>query len=76
MHYYGCYDPLQYPLLRPYGDSGWHHGFKKMSQGSRTQVDVPEQPITSEGVTDVNTFLDAESASKFDYFSLFVLHWS
>ncbi|KAL6572294.1 hypothetical protein OROMI_013252 [Orobanche minor] len=22
--YYGCYDPLQYPLLFPYGESGWH----------------------------------------------------
>ncbi|XP_048502335.1 uncharacterized protein LOC104908470 [Beta vulgaris subsp. vulgaris] len=76
MHYYGCYDPLQYPLLRPYGDCGWHHGLKKMSQGGRTQVDVPEQPITSEAVTDVSTFLDAESASKFGCTSLFVLHCS
>ena len=23
-HYYGCYDPLQYPLLFPFGDCGWH----------------------------------------------------
>ncbi|XP_021742866.1 uncharacterized protein LOC110708946 [Chenopodium quinoa] len=31
MHYYGCYDPLQYPLLFPRGDCGWHHGLLKMS---------------------------------------------
>ncbi|KAL7238260.1 hypothetical protein ACSBR2_004375 [Camellia fascicularis] len=24
LHYYGCYDPLQYPLLFPYGEIGWH----------------------------------------------------
>lgn len=23
-HYYGCYDPLQYPLLFPHGEVGWH----------------------------------------------------
>jgi hypothetical protein len=28
-YYYGCYDPLQYPLLFPYGESGWHEGIEK-----------------------------------------------
>ena len=28
-HYYGCYDPLQYPLLFPFRDMGWHQGIKK-----------------------------------------------
>ncbi|XP_071926211.1 uncharacterized protein [Coffea arabica] len=28
-HYYACYDPLQYPLLFPRGESGWHHGIPK-----------------------------------------------
>jgi hypothetical protein len=23
-HYYGCYDPLAYPLFFPNGESGWH----------------------------------------------------
>lgn len=27
-HYFGCYDPLVYPLLFPYGDSGWHRHIK------------------------------------------------
>ncbi|XP_074301013.1 uncharacterized protein LOC141632360 [Silene latifolia] len=30
-HFYGCYDPLQYPLLLPKGKSGWHQGLKKVS---------------------------------------------
>ncbi|XP_074265742.1 uncharacterized protein LOC141588186 [Silene latifolia] len=24
LYYYGCYDPLQYPLLFPFGETGWH----------------------------------------------------
>ncbi|KAL6570092.1 hypothetical protein OROMI_014606 [Orobanche minor] len=30
-YYYGCYDPLQYPLLFPYGESGWHTGIVKLA---------------------------------------------
>ncbi|XP_019255086.1 PREDICTED: uncharacterized protein LOC109233667 [Nicotiana attenuata] len=33
---YGCYDPLQYPLLFPYGQSGWHCGIKKIIQPKDT----------------------------------------
>ncbi|XP_020242960.1 uncharacterized protein LOC109821181 [Asparagus officinalis] len=29
-HYYGCYDPLQYPLLFPKGESGWHQNIIKI----------------------------------------------
>ncbi|XP_012837761.1 PREDICTED: uncharacterized protein LOC105958298 [Erythranthe guttata] len=29
-HYYGCYDPLQYPLLFPKGDTGWHQNIFKI----------------------------------------------
>lgn len=31
-YYYGCYDPLQYPLLFPLGEPGWHQGIKKVSE--------------------------------------------
>ncbi|XP_074314952.1 uncharacterized protein LOC141651129 [Silene latifolia] len=31
MHYYGCYDPLQYPLLFPYGEGGWVQGLRKIA---------------------------------------------
>ncbi|KAG5580980.1 hypothetical protein H5410_051607 [Solanum commersonii] len=29
-YYYGCYDSLQYPLLFPHGENGWHCGIKKL----------------------------------------------
>ncbi|KAG5578001.1 hypothetical protein H5410_058135 [Solanum commersonii] len=34
-YYYGCYDPLQYPLLFPYGQSGWHCAIKKNNTSKR-----------------------------------------
>nr|GLL17059.1 uncharacterized protein LOC109173038 [Ipomoea trifida] len=30
-YYYGCYDLLQYPLLFPRGESGWHEGNQRYS---------------------------------------------
>ncbi|KAL6558231.1 hypothetical protein OROMI_018581 [Orobanche minor] len=30
-YYYVCYDPLQYPILFPYGESGWHTGIEKLA---------------------------------------------
>ncbi|KAL6509920.1 hypothetical protein OROGR_022408 [Orobanche gracilis] len=29
-YYYGCYDPLQYPLLFPFGEPSWHVGIKRL----------------------------------------------
>ncbi|XP_027174256.1 uncharacterized protein LOC113773851 [Coffea eugenioides] len=34
-HYYGYYDPLQYPILFPQGECGWHHGVKKLRKRKR-----------------------------------------
>lgn len=52
-YYYGCYDSLQYPLLFPYGEPGWHQGIKKkhttQSQYSNGQHQViPINPCTAE----------------------------
>ena len=30
-YYSGCYDPLQYPLLFPYGDIGWHENIERIN---------------------------------------------
>ncbi|XP_077222125.1 uncharacterized protein LOC143855968 [Tasmannia lanceolata] len=30
--YFGCYDPLQYPLLFPHGETGWHKGIRRSNQ--------------------------------------------
>ncbi|KAG5524887.1 hypothetical protein RHGRI_031532 [Rhododendron griersonianum] len=31
-NYFGCYDPLQYPLLFPLGEPGWHQGIRKIKR--------------------------------------------
>ncbi|XP_073119840.1 uncharacterized protein [Henckelia pumila] len=33
-HYFGCYDPLQYPLLFPSGENGWHQNIPKFKNES------------------------------------------
>ncbi|GMN47617.1 hypothetical protein TIFTF001_016787 [Ficus carica] len=30
-YYFGCCDPLQYPLVFPHGDTGWHQGIEKVN---------------------------------------------
>ncbi|KAH0767034.1 hypothetical protein KY290_002952 [Solanum tuberosum] len=45
-HYYGCYDPLQYPLILPNGEGGWHQGIVK----SRN----PNISITTDATTSAN----------------------
>ncbi|KAL6556941.1 hypothetical protein OROHE_006817 [Orobanche hederae] len=35
-YYYGCYDPLQYPLLFPFKESGCHTGIRRISLASAT----------------------------------------
>ncbi|KAG6645201.1 hypothetical protein CIPAW_08G106200 [Carya illinoinensis] len=55
-YYYGCYDPLQYPLLFPFGDIGWHQGIQRinrrsafMSNHSHTAQSIdPHQLISAE----------------------------
>ncbi|XP_058216366.1 uncharacterized protein LOC131327288 [Rhododendron vialii] len=36
-YYYGCYDSLQYPLLFPLGEPGWHQGIKKIKPSTISQ---------------------------------------
>ncbi|XP_021755611.1 uncharacterized protein LOC110720849 isoform X4 [Chenopodium quinoa] len=61
-HFYGCYDPLQYPLLFPRGECGWHQGLKKTSYGGDRQVAAEPDPIQSCAVNTPADFLDAEAA--------------
>ncbi|XP_021739852.1 uncharacterized protein LOC110706262 [Chenopodium quinoa] len=60
-HYYGCYDPLQYPLLFPYGDCGWTQGLKKMSMGGMQQLQSQSDPVSSCSVHTTEDLLDEEA---------------
>ncbi|XP_074298757.1 uncharacterized protein LOC141629686 [Silene latifolia] len=70
MHYYGCYDPLQYPLLFPCGECGWHQGLKKRiiqadtvstSHSSMTLSPITNTASSSQGEMPLpSTFENAE----------------
>ncbi|XP_056695007.1 uncharacterized protein [Spinacia oleracea] len=65
MHYYGCYDPLQYPLLFPCGDCGWNQGLKRMSTGGQRQLSVQQDPIMSCVVHTAEDLLSHEDLRMF-----------
>lgn len=40
-HYFGCYDPMQYPLIFPNGESGWHRTIKRLDTRQKKMVPIP-----------------------------------
>nr|XP_016457584.1 PREDICTED: uncharacterized protein LOC107781402 [Nicotiana tabacum] len=64
-YHFGCYDPLQYPLLFPYGQGGWHCGIKKFPKAkyirrSSTLVEFEQLP-NIKNFTYVDGYLDMEA---------------
>ncbi|KAG7951593.1 hypothetical protein I3843_12G015700 [Carya illinoinensis] len=76
-YYFGCYDPLQYPLLFPFGDVGWHQGIERISRGRRSTYNEtngsinPQQSVTAEELLAreqrVDMYVKIET-SRLDYF--------
>lgn len=65
-YYYGCYDLLQYPLLFPYGQNGWHCGIQKVTQPGhklrkkRTYYENEQLPSVS-NMCSIDGLLDMEA---------------
>ncbi|KAL3352294.1 hypothetical protein AABB24_020373 [Solanum stoloniferum] len=63
-YYYGCYDPLQYPLLFPFGQNGWHCGIKRVEQickkKFRSQCENEQLPSLS-NMCSIEGLLDIEA---------------
>ncbi|XP_021757489.1 uncharacterized protein LOC110722527 [Chenopodium quinoa] len=60
-HYYGCYDPLQYPLLFPYGECGWTQGMRKIYKNSQQEALMDIDPIDSCAVHSAESFIEEEA---------------
>ncbi|XP_019237975.1 PREDICTED: uncharacterized protein LOC109218112 [Nicotiana attenuata] len=64
-YYYSCYDPLQYPLLFPYGQNGWHCGIKKIIRTNNTVSTgiyyEHEQLPSVENMCSIDMLLDMEA---------------
>jgi hypothetical protein len=48
--YYGCYDPLAYPLFFPGGETGWNRRMPYRDPPNRTPQDLPGNSHVSTGV--------------------------
>ncbi|KAJ9552743.1 hypothetical protein OSB04_016788 [Centaurea solstitialis] len=63
-YYYGCYDPLQYPLMFPFGELGWHQKIPKKKEAERGNgrnvVCTAEKLISPATATSVEHLLDME----------------
>nr|XP_027083804.1 uncharacterized protein LOC113706116 [Coffea arabica] len=60
-HYYGCYDPLQYPILFPRGECGWHHGIKRLYKRKRNGDSCEDDcSVDPSSVNDPSHLMDLE----------------
>ncbi|XP_027088739.1 uncharacterized protein [Coffea arabica] len=60
-HYYGCYDPLQYPILFPRGECGWHPGIKRAQKRKRKDDSCEEDiDIHPSSVNSASTLMERE----------------
>nr|KAJ0210749.1 hypothetical protein LSAT_V11C400209270 [Lactuca sativa] len=65
-YYYGCYDPLQYPLMFPFGELGWHQHIPKKTTSQRMKrgkvISEAETLISPWAATNVDELLDMEES--------------
>ncbi|XP_074290615.1 uncharacterized protein LOC141617330 [Silene latifolia] len=60
MHYYGCYDPLQYPLLFPAGECGWVQGLRKAKPNPDPSTAESSRSLPAQHKQTVQGLLDGE----------------
>lgn len=64
-HYYGCYDPLQYPILFPRGECGWHPGIKRLHSKKRKGDDCEEDiDVHPSSVTSPSQLINLEQRGR------------
>ena len=59
-YYFGCYDPLQYPLLFPYGDTGWHQGIQRLNQINPTMYCQGQTSLDPSQIPSIDKLLERE----------------
>ncbi|XP_073156642.1 uncharacterized protein [Henckelia pumila] len=58
-HYFGCYDPLQYPLLFPSGENGWHQNIPKFKD-ARIVLESQHTTVNQTDFSSVESILQSE----------------
>ncbi|XP_073024213.1 uncharacterized protein [Primulina eburnea] len=57
-HYFSCYDPMQYPLIFPNGESGWHRKIASLNQMQKEMR--PKPTCRGQTIYDIQSFTNAE----------------
>ncbi|XP_073277631.1 uncharacterized protein [Primulina huaijiensis] len=64
-HYFACYDPMQYPLIFPNGESGWHRKIQRLNQQQKKIYPRPtcnnETLYSIQNSTDKDYLIDIEN---------------
>lgn len=59
-YYFGCYDPLQYPLLFPFGESGWHEGIQRVKK-DQFYLSTEQTILNMKNMNSANDLLQREN---------------
>lgn len=59
-YYFGCYDPLQYPLLFPYSDTGWHQGIQRLNSTIATTYYQGQISLNASQIQSIDELLEKE----------------
>ena len=60
-YYFGCYDPLHYPLLFPFGESSWHQGILKITRKKGESFCEDQDLINSQSIASALELIERET---------------
>lgn len=63
-YYFGCYDPLQYPLLFPFGETGWHQGIVRIDKRRRQHTCTDENLFDVHQLNSATEIIAVENTGK------------
>lgn len=69
-YFFGCYDPLNYPLLFPHGEVGWHQGIQKLTRSLKSSMCI-ERVIDAHELVSSCELMAAEKSGILAYLLLF-----
>ena len=64
-YYFGCYDPLQYPLLFPFGEPGWHQGILKVNKTQKELFCEGQDIVNPQRIHSATELLENETKGKY-----------
>ena len=65
-HDFGCYDALQYPLLFPFGQNGWHYGIERVptSQKGKGAICNAQESVDFNNIQSADDIIEFENRGK------------